>query len=618
MTALSDNRSWLLALVLACSGLSALAQDAAGADVVYPPFRETYPADGIELGRGWFQHRGIAAASSCVKGEPKPLGLSDVTYSFEEQTSREQAFKSLNVGAAARYGAFSATASFAQSSTADRSRLNVLAVVRARKGGDYLGPGKDGRVTMDADRLAPLKKVAERKDNENERIEALRAFFLACGDAYVSAIEKGGLYVSRFERAAESSVRETLYGATAKGGFGRFKLALSMSKTTRDTLARDETRIATMQQGGDLALPVSAADAYDRISQFATRVTAENSAPQALVLRAYESHPDFPKGYETLRTPGERINQIAGLADRFGALSEDYLRAYFTRWAYQFPFQQIDSAACVQPEGGAVTSEHCMLRELYEESVSAGLMADCLEQVVQWCRRDAVCNVNRLPQDAKAIACLDDARLRQLLDPQIFTAKRIAGGASDDPDEVRTVRQRLIDRIRGAFVPAGGGTPGQASKGALNLPRAASQYLAAVARLPLAVDGSTDELGDALKYCNLISGAPCKADDLPNRSEADLLPVRTGLREWVFAERLGRIVQDACRLDTDHPLCVSGDQVQGIANGLLPQFKAPRRFPAAAIKVPAVVIPPPPPPERCGSSGGGGYKGNLRAGGGCY
>jgi len=273
-------------------------------------YRETYPADGAELGRGWYQNEVTAAPGGCIKGVEIPLLSSDLAYSFSEVTSREQVFKALHVNASASYGAAKATASFADNYNFDRSSVAVLATVDVRKFGSYWGPPKGGRLEFDLNALAALKAASSK--GEVARAQALYAFFARCGDSYVSAIEYGASYASQFTIAATSTVRATLIGAGASGGFGRFKASISISKDAGSVLVGDNVRVKTSQTGGTYDVPGTSQAAYARISDFAKTVTKDNVVPLTIVLRPYESHPDFPAEYQGMRTSPQTVSHLLG------------------------------------------------------------------------------------------------------------------------------------------------------------------------------------------------------------------------------------------------------------------------------------------------------------------
>lgn len=595
----------LIAFAGFVSSIDAFAQSGRPPAESYKPFREAFPDDGVELGRGWFQHKARAAPSRCILGEEKSWMISDINYSFDEVLSREKAMKALNISASARYGAFSANANFAQSTETDRSNVTVLAVVNARHKGSYLAPAMTQSVRIDKSALDILEKAA--KKSEADQIAALTQFVKLCGDSYVSAIEYGATYAARFTKAQSQEVRSKLFAASAGGGFGKFKASLSMNTSTRTVLSDANTQMKTTQRGGDLELPISSDQAYDRISQFATRVNEKNAVPQTALMRPYESLPDFPEAFVGIRTPGQRIAQLAALADRYRDLSNEYRQAYFARQNYQFPFQSLDPAVCAEKDG--IKPEHCLLQELYESSLQSGLVAYCLESIIDWCRGDLVCNLKKVPLAVRTQSCSDSDTLRTAVEKEAISAGRIAKSDSKDDGGAAVIAKRLVSSLAWLFKK-------EEENGVLmtlDLDEVADKYLASLAKLPLAAtpDGKGGDIAQVVEVCKLYSSGACDTNNLP--TSASKPNIDQALREWTFSDRLGKVVSEACTIDLGHPLCLAGDTALKVANALRPEYGSPRRFPTSA-PAPVIVEPPPPPPKKekilgCGSGSGAGKSG---------
>jgi len=587
----------------------------------YEPWRENYPEDGVEIGRGWFQHKGRAAPGRCLIGEGRKLVIADVNYTFDEIMSREKAAKALNVSLSAKYGAFSGRASFAQSTDLDRSMLTVMAVVTARRGGEYFSTPNRSGVKFEPSSLATL--INSKDKNEADKITALSAFARDCGDSYISAIENGATYAVRFTRALDEQTKATVLGASAAGGFGKFKASVSMTKSSSELLSNSNTKIASTQKGGELELPLSAAEGYNRIGTFASKLTDTNTVPQFLVLRAYESHPDFPAAFVGLRTPGQRIAQIAGMSDRFADLANEYLAAYFARYSYQFPFQIVSSAA--KPcEGKDITPDICLQQELQEMSLAANLLSVCLDQIVLWCREDTICDIRKIPKQAMGDKCTDTSTDKTFFDKSIMTPRQVANLPADptaDAAALDAARKRLLQVITSIFTKRETVETATTSTSTftLDLQGLAMAYLKSVSNLPLnaTADGTGGDIAMVVKYCTLYANASnCDITNLPTKTDIERAPVEQAIREWVFSERLGKIVSEACSIDLGHPLCRISDAALTIASGLAPKFTAPRRFPKASVALPVIVQPPPPPPPPPFCRMGGG-KSNAGGGGRC-
>lgn len=608
-------RSLLISLIVSLSTSAVVAQ---AGDQQFQVYREAYPADGVELGRGWFQNMGSAGPGKCMVGAGAPLNVADVSYTFEEVLSREQVFKALRVNAAAKYGAFSASANFANTSETDRSQLSVLAVVNVRKGGSYFGPDGTGKpMGLEEARLKELTTAADLSKGDRAPLEAaLRKFFNDCGDSYVAAIENGAQYSTKFTVATSKDTRNTLYGAAASGGWGRFKASMSFSSQASSLLTASETRISSFQVGGDLSLPLTAKDAYDRIENFAAKVPAgKDGIPTNIVLRPYESHPKFPAVYIGIRTPAARLENLGGLADRFSALSDQYRSAYFALNLYQYPFQafELNSAVCGSADPGEPTkADDCIRKEISTSVATIDLISDCLSKVQAWCRRDLTCNLQRIPSNTEASQCLLAPEVEKLVSPKILTVKALAGSKAADTNEVKETSRLLVDRLVAIFKkPAPPATPADAGKpqfAVLDEEELARSYLYLLARLPLSKQpsGLGPELDEIAEVCKSFfpdeKAKSCLGTNVTTLSEAQQKIFRLAVREWLISGRLGRAVSGACAISASHPLCEALPLAMEVADGVKSKFDEAHRFTAAAVvtppTTPAVALPPKPEVEK--------------------
>lgn len=566
-------------------------------------YREAYPVDGVELGRGWFQNLSTAAARRCISGVKQDLKSSDVSFNFSEVTSREQVYKALRVNAAAKYGAFSASANFADQFSADRNRLNVMASVDVRKFGVYWAPPADGRLEIDKKALDELRKYEN--GTQIEKMNALRRFFDECGDSYVSAIENGANYTSRFTIVSSAESREKLFGAAASGGFGRFKASMSMSNTTASVLTDNSTQIATVQSGGPLDLPLTAPAAYARIAAFPISITDTNAVPFTIVLRPYESNPGFPDKFQNLRTPPATIGYLAGLAERFDDLSESYRGALFARQAYQFPYQSIDMQGDLCRGKPGMTEDRCLQEELAAAARNTSSISACLGNIVLWCKADSVCDLQRIPSDTIAARCMTTEGLN---DQIAASAAADQGGRKKlGPNEIKDLVGTLLSTLVRPKV-----TGDNTKTLALNTDAISRSYLAYLARAPLTTNKAPKERDIDIVVATCAQFADkgnCTADGLPDVKPDSpvLLAMNAGMREWVFSERLGKAISGACQVGKAHPLCQSSAEAVDVAAELKASFSVSRRFPVSAstplppVAAAEVPVSNPVKPPSCGS-----------------
>jgi hypothetical protein len=214
--------------------------------------RIPYPQDGVLLGQGWDIYLNRKTTSICVTGTPNPIGGSSTEFKLKRIYDREQLFHSMEISASGKYsgGSFSASASasFSKTTTIDDSVLNILARIKADKGGTFLGPDiqrdpKTGAIT-------DVNSVDLKTEDAGLPWDQ---FLKKCGDKFVIAVRVGGELDAIFKLKTHNKDEQQSISATVSaGGFGGSGSG-SFSETIKHKSENSQLDIDITQLGGNAA-----------------------------------------------------------------------------------------------------------------------------------------------------------------------------------------------------------------------------------------------------------------------------------------------------------------------------------------------------------------------------
>lgn len=257
--------------------------------IIYP-----YP-DGstVLLGEGFDFIRGERKEAYCVDvGTRDIIKYNDRKASFEEVSDEYSLQKKINmsVSASAKYGAYSADASYnsSLSTTVSTKNLNVVAKISVLSHAHAMKPSFNP--TIDRDDL-PIRRI-DINGRAKKLLANARDFRRVCGDGYVSEIVYGsdlyGIYT--FENLSYENrldISKSL-DVSAGGGFSA-KISEKINQVVENENVA--TSIRLIERGAGRAdLPANHSDFIEYYKKF-SRTTIDNERPLYVVVKPYGNLP---------------------------------------------------------------------------------------------------------------------------------------------------------------------------------------------------------------------------------------------------------------------------------------------------------------------------------------
>lgn len=521
----------------------------------YLPSSEGYPVDGVVIGQGWYRGLGKKSMNRCVTGVSVPIEGSSATSSFKEIYDREELATSLKISASGSYGsAFSASSSYSKDTSLIKTKRNILSQIDVDKGGVQLAPD----APLDRDdpqgRLFPKYQIkftpealvilTSPKDNAVEKLKKFRAL---CGDSFVATIRNGGKYVVKFQfDRTESSMKES-FEASASGGYGGFGGSGSISRSVNTAKDSSDTSVDSYQLGGELTIPINAAEAYAKISNFAN-FPSDKSAPYSITVMPYQAISQWPQALNSASVSDRYLKHLVGHMWRLDELSRVYDDAVLNSNKYYFPFQ-------VTKEETVEARKDEIQKQLIRNSDILKAASYCISGFVSACALYGEC------EEASAINYCPKFDWPQKSDflevlALAFPSRTLEAGKDSLGSDAESIIGKII-KITGSESP-----PEEASAAKdKDLPAGDpfSLYYRYLARSPLVrgpADSFSNEAYQVYKFCQSSKVSDdCerinpKITLSPTDQKAELIYSR-----WVSSFRLGLISTSFCSVDIHHPMC---------------------------------------------------------------
>ncbi|HHC6676473.1 TPA: ATPase [Vibrio parahaemolyticus] len=298
-----------------------------------------YPAEGVTLGQGWELGRSVKSFSTCIDFEEQSVGGQMATVKaskvFSSEELKREVETSISASAKASYGGFGASAKY-KSNMVKKSKVESSFDTRLVKaevvdGVEFVAPlavpeSGTHAVVLSSYALALLD--LDEKGNTTE--ESLNAFWRHCGDAYVSAIERGAeMYIvsnnfnhSGFEEAQSS---KTIGGSVSYLGNG--VKAESMSSSLESALNTTKSSKFEYYHSAHrgLFIPSRIDDVARAIQLLGDSSEQNKSFPFRVQLTSYSDLPNFPTTVKLTTPTGERLYVYRDRLESITAMLEHML-----------------------------------------------------------------------------------------------------------------------------------------------------------------------------------------------------------------------------------------------------------------------------------------------------
>ncbi|KPL95409.1 hypothetical protein [Vibrio splendidus] len=298
-----------------------------------------YPAEGVTLGQGWELGRSTKSFGTCIVFESKNVGgqMAAVNASkiFSSEQLKREIETSISASAKASYGGFGASASY-KSNLVKKSKVESSFDTRLVKaevvdGVEFVAPLMDPKSGSNSVALSDFA-LDLLIDNDTQEVtqKSIKAFWEYCGDAYVSAIERGAeMYVvsNNFDHSGfeETKSSKTIVGSISylgSGGDIEKKSSSLMSALNNKESSKFEYYHSAHR---GLYIPSKVDDIERAIQLLGDSSDQNKSFPFRVQLTSYSSLPNFPANIK-LNTPvAERLYVYRDRLESIAAMLEHIL-----------------------------------------------------------------------------------------------------------------------------------------------------------------------------------------------------------------------------------------------------------------------------------------------------
>lgn len=539
---------------------------------------ESYPADGVVLGQGWYRGLGKKSMNRCVTGISIPIEGGSATSTFREIYDREELATALKISASGSYGSsFSASANYSKETSLIKTKRNILAQIDVDKGGTQLAPAAPLDSDDPRERLFPkyqLKFTPEAlvilQSPTDSAPAKLKKFKALCGDSFISTIRNGGKYVAKFQlNKIDSSTKES-FDASAGGSYGGFGGSGSISKSVYNAKDSSDTSIDSYQLGGELTTPTNAAEAYAKISNFAT-FSNDKSAPYSITVMPYQAISQWPQDLNKASVSDRYLKHLVGQMWRLDELAGIYNDAALNSARYYFPFQEVSVDAKDKKEA--------IQQQLIKSAAKLKKASYCISGFVAACALYGDCEestaLNFCPsfKELKEEGALDVLALA-------FPIRTLEAGKIQ-----KKISENDIEEImKSANIEYKSSNTTVIKSPSTYAGDPYSLYYKYLARAPLARIGGenpNDEAFQIFLYCKISSAT--KIDDCDivapqNMTFDDNEAAKKIYSRWITSYRLGLISTSFCSTDAYHPMCRDVAELITIGNEVNSSFGQDRNY----------------------------------------
>lgn len=564
---------------------------------------EAYPVSGVLLGQGWNSVISQKTPGICVTGVEHPIPGNAATLNYTYLLDKEQLLNSMSISASGSFsagvGGGSLSASFNQSLQVDTSKTNIVATVIADKGGIQLSPelkngGAASNITFSDEAMKLLKS--------GKTVE----FKQLCGDGFVASRRDGGRLDLVFELSDDQRTKIEQLSVAASGHYAGASGGASFNQSHKDILTNDKTNVKQLQQGGDLTMALTPADAVTKIENFAT-FAPEKSHPYQITVISYRAIQGFPSDSRFLSF--FKLRSYLAHSLRLADISNIYSDAALNPQNYYFPFEQEKD----------FTSRTLALMSVANSASTASI---CLDKFITYCSTTGNCSLQdvlQLPEFRRACDVLTKNQKKPSGSYSDFSEKRLAFNLLVGlPQESRNAEGQAASAVSSSGDQKTALSKFYAPKLVANedskaeeMPSPYWTYMRLLANSPLKRNrppgniGSSlpgDQLEDIRKLCiNKSIDGKCEhlaSDKLILEDDSQSSPAAQDFRDWVLKFRLYPLSQTFCEISRSHPMCFETQELFNLAfEETKVFFGKNRNFDVAANPIPPTK-PKPEPVDR--------------------
>lgn len=334
-----------------------------------------YPAEGVTLGQGWELGRSVKSFGTCIEFKEKIVGgqIATVTASkiFSSEELKRELETSISASAKASYSGFGASASY-KSTLVKKSKVESSFDTRLVKaevvdGVEFVAPLMNPDTKVNTVALSPfaldLLKYEGQGKEKTITEASKKAFWQYCGDAYVSAIERGAeIYVvsNNFNHSAFEEVKssKTIGGSMSYLGSG-VEANTSSSSLNSALNSNNSSKYEYYHSAHrGLYIPSRIDDVAQAIQILGDSSDQNKSFPFRVQLTSYNNLPNFPTDLQ-LKTPmAERLYVYKDRLESIAAMLEHMLG--FTL------VDESDATKSCKPVAAAACVKQSNLKNYYE------------------------------------------------------------------------------------------------------------------------------------------------------------------------------------------------------------------------------------------------------------
>lgn len=481
-----------------------------------------YPPSGADIGQGWNSFLNRPSANICIDGAVERLAGTSLNASLSAVANSADYFDSISGSAGGSYGPFSGSGSYLNEKKFSSYDANVVMNAVVDMGGRFIKPTKGNGVRLSEDAL----RLLAQKDG-------IDRFLQACGDSFVTSIRDGGrmsaiLTISKINQARKEEIQ-----AQAAGGFGGFNASANLKKTVQAAAEANNLKVLFDQIGGVFGgIPTNVDEMVAKFTQY--KVDGKFAPrPYVLFTQNYRSLANWPNGLENRVSPVDQEFFVLSYHN-FSDLGTDYDRAIKEPLA----FKNFLSG------GSQAVSANRDIALNYARN---------LDLAVWKCIQSFDCSIDNLEKIDNEIQSMHQGadsykEIQPLTQPKDVEPAPDRLKPSSFIDFV-TLQRHPTTNNQTPPAPMGGA---DSKTDTVYLPNITVIYYGLLASLPLyQSDGQT--------------GFAALAVNSQPPSDEEIL---REFRKWLVATRLRPIANGYCARSANHPLCLSGKELNFIVAGI--------------------------------------------------